>query len=265
MSLELASIHVYPVKSLGGFAVEESQLTDRGLEHDRRWMLVDEKGKFMTQRELAAMACLHCSPLPNGFRVKDVRDGSTIDLPWTSVKGERHEVSVWSDALVALHGEAAWDSWFSARLECPVRLVYMPDASKRRSDEGNAKGLTSLSDAFPYLIVSQASLDDLNSRLPEPIGMERFRPNLVVSGGTAFQEDTWTDIRIGKAPFQLVRPCARCVVITTDQRSGERSKEPLRTLATYRSMGNKVMFGMNAVGDERGVLRVGDLVAPLSA
>lgn len=260
MDLRLASIHVHPVKSLGGFAVEEARLTDRGLQHDRRWMLVDEQGTFQTQRELAAMACLHCEALPDGFRVRDVRNGSTLELPWALSEGESQKVSVWSDALYALHGEARWDAWFSAALERPVRLVYMPDATKRRTDGRYAKGLTSLSDGFPFLIVSKASLDDLNARLPSPIGMERFRPNLVVGGGTPFQEDTWTAIRIGEARFQLVKPCARCVVITTDQQSGERGKEPLRTLATYRSVRNKVMFGMNAVGDFSGVVRVGDLV-----
>jgi len=265
MSLHLATIHVYPVKSLGGFAVEEARLTDRGLEHDRRWMLVDGNGTFQTQRELATMACLHCSPLSDGFRVRDVRNGSTLDLPWSVSVGERQKVSVWSDALSALHGEPLWDAWFSEALQRQVRLVYMPNASERRTDEGNAKGLTSLSDAFPYLIVSQASLDELNSRLATPIGMERFRPNLVVAGGAAFQEDAWGEVLIGEARFQLVKPCARCVVITTDQRCGERSKEPLRTLSTYRSIGNKVMFGMNAVADERGVLRVGDLVIPITA
>lgn len=265
MSLHLASIHVYPVKSLGGFAVQEARLTDRGLEHDRRWMLVDEQGTFMTQRELASMACLHCSPLPSGFRVTDLRNGSTIELPWSLAEGERHKVSVWSDVLSALHGEAAWDAWFSASLERPVRLMYMPNASKRCTDGRYAKGLTSLSDGFPYLIVSQASLDELNTRLSAPIGMERFRANLAVAGGTAFQEDAWSNIQIGDARFQLVKPCARCVVITTDQRTGERSKEPLRTLATYRSKGNKVLFGMNAVGDVSGALRVGDVVAPTTA
>jgi len=260
MSLHLASIHVYPVKSLGGFAVDEARLTDRGLQHDRRWMLVNEQGIFMTQRELGTMACLHCSPLPDGFRVTDLRSGNTLDLPWSLAEGERHEVSVWSDALSALHGEAAWDAWFSERLERRVRLVYMPNASERRTDEGNAKGLTSLSDAFPYLVVSQASLDELNSRLATPIGMERFRPNLVVSGGAAFQEDAWAEVLIGEARFQLVKPCARCVVITTNQQNGERGKEPLRTLATYRSEGNKVMFGMNAVGQVEGTVRVGDAV-----
>ncbi len=261
MSLYLASIHVYPVKSLGGFAVEEARLTDRGLEHDRRWMLVDEQGTFMTQRELATMACLHCSTLTNGFRVTDVRDGSTLDLPWTLAERAHLKVSVWSDMVDALIGDGDWDDWFSAHLERPVRLVYMPDATARRTDGRYAKGLTSLSDGFPYLIVSQASLDDLNTRLPAPIGMERFRANLVVAGGTPFQEDAWTGIRIGESSFQLVKPCARCVVITTDQRTGVRGKEPLSTLAAYRSKGKKVLFGMNAVGDGSGVLRAGDLVS----
>jgi uncharacterized protein len=265
MSLTLRSIHVHPVKSLGGFAVEEARLTDRGLEHDRRWMLVDENGTFQTQRELATMACLHCSPLPNGFRVKDVRNGSSLDLPWSMSEGERQKVSVWSDTLSALHGEPLWDAWFSEALERLVRLVYMPDAAERRTDGSYASSLTSLSDDFPYLIASLPSLDDLNARLPAPIGMERFRPNFVVAGGTPFQEDTWTEIRIGDARFQLVKPCARCVVTTTDQNTGERSKEPLRTLATYRSIGNKVMFGMNAVGDVDGMVRAGDIVTLTSA
>lgn len=261
LSLELASIHIYPVKSLGGFAVEEAQLSDRGLEHDRRWMLVDEAGNFMTQREVGALACLHSSAGPTGFQVTDIRSGATLDLPWSPAAGTERMCSVWSDRVRTIVGEPEWNDWFSAQLGRSVQLVYMPDATKRRTDGRYAKGLTSLSDGFPFLIVSQASLDDLNARLPSPIDMERFRPNLVITGSTAFQEDRWTDIRIGDARFQLVKPCARCVVITTDQRTGVRDKEPLRTLTTYRSKGNKVLFGMNAVGDATGSIRVGDLVS----
>ena len=178
--------------------------------------------------------------------------------------------SVWSDRVRTLVGEPSWSAWFSAQLGRSVGLVYMPDATKRRTDGRYAKGLTSLSDGFPFLIISQASLDDLNARGQAwaqehkstwaQVPMERFRPNFVVAGGTAFQEDAWTDIRIGDARFQLVKPCARCVVITTDQRSGLRDKEPLRTLSTYRSKGNKVLFGINAMGDASGSVRVGDLV-----
>jgi uncharacterized protein YcbX len=259
--LTLAEIRIHPVKSLGGFTVQEAQLTDRGLEHDRRWMLVDEEGNFMTQREVGTMACLHTSAHSEVFRVTDIRTGATLDLPWSLSAGTERMCSVWSDRVRTLVGEPAWSAWFSAQLGRSVQLVYMPDATKRRTDGRYAKGLTSLSDGFPFLIISQASLDDLNTRLPSPIGMERFRPNFVVAGGTAFQEDAWTDIRIGDARFQLVKPCARCVVITTDQRSGLRDKEPLRTLATYRSKGNKVLFGMNTMGDASGSVRVGDLVS----
>ena len=259
--LTLAEIRIHPVKSLGGFTVQEARLTDRGLEHDRRWMLVDEEGNFMTQREVGTMACLHTSAGSEGFQVTDIRTGATLDLPWSLSAGTERMCSVWSDRVRTRVGEPAWSDWFSAQLGRSVQLVYMPDATKRRTDGRYAKGLTSLSDGFPFLIVSQASLDELNTRLPSPIGMERFRPNFVVAGGTAFQEDAWTDIRIGDAHFQLVKPCARCVVITTDQRTGERYKEPLRTLATYRSKGNKVLFGINAMGDASGSVRVGDLVS----
>lgn len=275
MALRLASILVYPVKSLGGIALPQSRLTDRGLEHDRRWMVVDEQGTFLSQREVPAMACIHTEAHGEGFRVTDRRDGSSLELPWSMPEGQRHRVSVWSQRITALHGKALWDEWFSDRLRCSARLVYMPDTTRRPTDGRYAKGLTSLSDGFPHLIVSQASLDDLNARGQAwakehmtpwaHVPMDRFRPNLVVAGGTAFQEDGWTDLRIGGATFRLVKPCARCVVVTTDQRTGERGKEPLRTLATYRSRGNKVMFGMNAVGDAEGIVRVGDLVTPTTA
>ncbi len=262
MSLTLASIHIYPIKSLGGFEVSEAELTDRGLEHDRRWMLVDEHGVFLSQREIAVMACLHTSPLLDGFKVADVRKGGHIMLPWILEEGETHRVSVWSDQLKALIANDDINEWFSEALAQRVLLAYMPDKTKRRTDGRYAEGLNSLSDGFPYLVVSQASLDDLNAKLAidgaTSVPMDRFRPNLVIAGGDAFQEDEWTEIFIGEVPFALVKPCARCVIVTTDQKTGERGKEPLRTLATYRTKGKKVMFGVNAVALEGGSIRAGD-------
>jgi len=260
----LASIHLYPIKSLGGFAVNEARLTDRGLAHDRRLMLVDADGVFVSQRERPAMACLHTAPLPDGFRVTDTRDGSTLDLPWSMKSTGTRMAGVWSDRVRTEELDPAWSGWFAERLGAPLALVRMPDRTKRRTDGRYANALTSLSDGFPYLIAGQASLDDLNARLEQPVGMDRFRPNLVIGGGTAFQEDGWRTVRIGEVRFDLVKPCARCVIITTDQRTGERGKEPLRTLATYRSRGNKVLFGMNAVGDADGTVRVGDAVTVVS-
>ncbi len=260
MSLTLASLHVHPIKSLGGHAVDTAELTDRGLAHDRRWMLVDPAGQFVSQRELAAMACLQVGPVTGGFRITDRRDATWLEIPETLDVGERQQVAVWSDRVSVLVADAPTNNWFSHKLGRPLRLVHMPDESRRRTDDRYAKGLTSLSDGFPYLIASQASLDDLNRRLEQPVPMDRFRPNIVIAGGDAFQEDAWKAIRIGGADFQLVKPCARCVIVTTDQRTGERSKEPLRTLSGYRNKGGKVLFAMNAMGPASGALRVNDPV-----
>lgn len=265
--ITLASIHCYPVKSLGGFSLPEARLTDRGLEHDRRWMLVDDNGVFITQREVAAMACLHTAPLAHGFRVTDIRTGDAIDLPWWLDTGEELAVRVFDDALTAVRADATISAWFTERLGTSMHLVFMPDRSHRNVDPAYAQGITSLSDGYPYLILSQASLDDLNARIRsygEPgadLGMERFRPNLVIAGGEAFQEDGWKEITIGTARFALVKPCGRCVIPTTDQRTGERGKEPTRTLASYRKRGNGVYFGMNAMATEGASVRVGDPVS----
>lgn len=268
MSLSVASIHVYPIKSLGGFAISEARLTDRGLEHDRRWMLVDTNGRFVSQRELPLMACLHCAPLPAGFRVTDIRDGDALDLPWTISSGSERSGSVWDDAVHVIEAPVEWSAWFRRKLDRDLTLVFMPEATRRTTDVRYANATTSLSDGFPYLIVSQTSLDDLNARIhpAERVPMDRFRPNIVISGGAAFQEDGWRSITIGMARFQLVKPCARCPIPTTDQRTGVRGKEPLRTLAIYRrgsaGEGNaaNVYFGMNAIADVEGSVRVGDLV-----
>ena len=265
MSLAVASLHVYPIKSLGGFMLNEAHLTDRGFEHDRRWMLVDEAGVFVTQREAPEMACLHLRPKNNGSQVVDIRTDRTLDLPWTIAAGVERMCSVWSDRVRTVVGDEAWSAWFSECLGRSVTLVHMPMRTRRRVDGRYAQGLTSLSDSFPYLIISQASLDELNGRSEVPVGMDRFRPNIVLAGGHAFQEDTFAQIRIGDVRFHLVKPCARCVIVTTDQRTGERGKEPLRTLATYRSSNNKVLFGMNAMGDGDGIVRVGDEVTILAA
>lgn len=261
MSLALASIHIYPIKSIGGFAVEEARLTDRGLEHDRRWMLVDADGRFITQRESAAMACLHGAPGDAGFAVTDSRDGDRLELPWALDSGEAQRAMIWNDAVDVLHAPDTLSAWFAEKLGIRCSLVYMPDSALRPVDAHYATGSTSLSDGFPYLIISEVSLDDLNKRLSEPVPMDRFRPNLVIAGGEAHQEDAWRSIRIGSARFELVKPCGRCVITTTDQRSGRRGAEPLRTLAGYRTVNGKVLFGMNAMGHGR-LVRVGDLVAP---
>ena len=269
MSLHLASIHIHPIKSLGGFAVNEALITDRGLQHDRRWMLVDQDGRFLSQRELPAMACLHTAPAEHGFHITDVRTGDTLDLPWELREGTACRAQVWEDEVDVISAEHL-SSWFSDRLGTPAVLVYMPDASIRPTDPTYAVSGTSLSDGFPFLILSQASLNDLNERMaPEDrVPMDRFRPNLVIGGGAAFQEDRWRRIVVGDARFELVKPCARCVITTTDQQSGQRGKEPLASLARFRRRHNeptKVDFGMNAICTSGERVRVGDAVQVITA
>lgn len=262
MVLTLASLHIYPVKSLGGFRLPQVRLTDRGLEHDRRWMLIDAHGRFLSQREVPAMAALHCAPAEAGFTVTDVRNGSVIHLPWTQPEGEAIPARVWDDEVELIAAAGSVAQWFSDALQRRVRLGYMPDSTVRATDPRYAAARVALNDTFPALIISQASLDELNSRLQVPVPMDRFRPNLVIGGGAPFQEDHWADLAIGTTRFRIVKPCARCVIITTDQRTGERSSEPLRTLAGYRSAGKKVRFGMLAVHDGSGLLRTGTPVHP---
>ena len=203
------------------------------------------------------MACLHCAAHGNGFRVTDVRNGNTVDVPWSLQEAERVKAKVWDDDVDLMLGPAFMHQWFSETLQRPVRLAYMPDSTVRTTDPTYADVPVALNDGYPSLIISQASLDDLNARLGTPVRMDRFRPNFVITGGAPFQEDYWKTIIIGETHFNIVKPCARCVIITTDQRTGERSKEPLRTLATFRSVGNKVRFGMNATFAEMGTIHVG--------
>lgn len=269
ITLTVASLHIHPIKSLGGFATDTAHLTDRGFAHDRRWMLVDADDRFITQREVPAMACLHCAPHGDGFRVIDLRDGNALDLPWTINDGEEQRATVWDDAVSVLCAPATCSAWFRARLGVACHLVHMPDSSQRDVDARYTTGITSLSDAFPYLLVSQASLDDLNMRMLDPLPMDRFRPNIVIAGGAAFQEDLWRDVLIGGVRFTIVKPCGRCVITTTDQRTGARGKEPLSTLATYRKRAGsadamKVDFGMHAVAQASGTVRVGDHVRPVA-
>lgn len=270
MELRLASLHLHPIKSLGGMAVSEARLSDRGLEHDRRWMLVDAEGRFVTQRELPVLAMLHTEPLVEGFRVRDTRDGAHLDLPWTVDAAHTRMCSVWSDRVRCIPAPSDLSAWFSERCSKPLELVYQPISTRRRTDGRYANALTSLSDGFPYLLVNAASLRDLNERgrlahgtAWAPVPMDRFRPNLVIEGAAPWVEDAWRTVQVGGVRFELVKPCGRCVIINTDQATGARSTEPLRTLATFRSKGNKVLFGMNAVCADAGTVRVGDLVTVL--
>lgn len=257
----ISQLYIYPIKSLGGIAVSHARLTDRGMEHDRCWMLVDETNCFLTQREIPQMALLQTAISDHELMVFDKRNkDECIRFDLVPTSGEAVRVRVWEDTCDAIQMEGAINQWFSTKLGIACKLVYLPAASKRKVDAAYAlhDDITAFSDGFPVLMIGQSSLDDLNSRLEQPVPMNRFRPNIVFAGGRAFEEDTMHEFHINGVVLYAVKPCARCVVTTTDQETGITAKEPLKTLAGYRRGNGKVYFGQNILYKQEGMIRVGD-------
>ena len=265
--LTVSHLYIYPIKSLGGISLEKATLTDRGFQHDRRWMLVDAENRFLTQRELPKMALLQVQLNADTLSIHHRHTGDSIHIPFTPT-GAPCTVTVWDDTCEAQYVDKIADEWFSRMLSLPCRLVYMPESSQRKVDPNYAQGdeITSFSDGYPLLLVGQASLDDLNSRLSHPLPMERFRPNIVFTGGTPFQEDEMAAFNIAGITFYGVKPCARCVIPTIDLNTGEKGKEPLKTLSKYRQRDNKIFFGQNLLLDpaaKAGSISVGDAITLL--
>ncbi len=263
----LTEINVYPVKSLKGISLMESKAERRGLEFDRRWMLVDEKNEFLTQREFPKMATISTALQQNELRCSDGK--SEISIPFQTESNEFPSVKIWSYKCRAQVCGNQINEWFSDVLQTKCKLVQMPVETYRRVNYFYAvhkDDHVSFADAYPFLLIGVNSLADLNSRLEKKIPMNRFRPNFVVSGTEAFAEDNWKKIRIGSTIFHLIKPCARCVITTIDQESGiSDGKEPLKTLAQYRmpkrSIKKKILFGQNLIAENAGeVVRVGDKI-----
>jgi uncharacterized protein YcbX len=262
--IRLSGITIYPVKSCAGIALDSTWLDAFGPQGDRRWMLVDGAGQFVTQRSVARLALIETA-LEAGRLVLSLAD-SRVSVPVPAADAPRRVVTVWGDTLDALDaGDAAAD-WLFESLGLPCRLVYMPDDAHRQVQPLYARrGETvSFADGFPLLLLSQASLDDLNTRLDHPVPMNRFRPNLVVSGCAAFDEDRWQRIRIGSLVFDVAKPCSRCVMPSIDQATGQRDPQINRVLASYRRRDGQVYFGQNLLYPEPGALSLGDTVEVLA-
>jgi uncharacterized protein YcbX len=265
MTVTLTALHIYPVKGLKGIALTEARCTDRGLEHDRRWMVVDAEGVFLSQREHPKMATVW-TDIAAGALSLSAPDISTVDVPLDPRASPSMRVRIWNTVCDAAPVSPFADAWLSDYLGLACRLVYMPEDSRRLSNEkysGEGK-LVGFADGYAYLVTGEASLSDLNGRLAAKghpaLPMSRFRPNLVVSGSAPYAEDGWQEIRVGEAVLRGVKPCGRCQVTTTDQTTGEvRGPEPLATLSSYRdSKEFGTMFGMNLVTVKTGMVRVGD-------
>ncbi len=267
MSITVSELNIYPVKGLKGIALEEARVTSRGLENDRRWMVVDPQGMFMSQRTVPKMATVWTELYDDALALS-APDMDVVEVPLATQDGERLRVVVWRSVCDAVAVSPAADAWLSEYLGTPCRLVHMAQSSLRYSNPdyaGSGKPV-GFADGYACLATSEASLAELNERLAaqghRALPMNRFRPNIVVAGGAPWAEDTWGEIGIGAAAFRAAKPCGRCQVTTTDQATGEvRGPEPLATLATYREHPEfGIMFGMNWVVEMTGLIRVGDVV-----
>ncbi len=239
------------------------------MKDDRRWMIVDEAGRFLTGRQLPAMVLIQAFP---------TEDGLTLSAPGMakrqvqkpSSNALRITVKVWDDTVDALLADSMTNECLSHYLAREVRLVYMDGRSERNVeiDEPNSKltQAVSFADGYPLLLISEASLTHLNAKLATPISMLHFRPNLVVSATQAHAEDDWKSIRIGAVEFDLIKTCTRCVFTTVDPATGvkDASGEPLRTLKEYRRSEAGIIFGMNLVSKNQGVIKLGDELVVIS-
>jgi len=264
--MHVQDIYIYPIKSLGGIRLDKATLLEKGFKHDRRFMLVDKDGIFLSQRKHPQMAFLQTELSDSGIEVFNRDDPATrITIHYQAEYQKTKSVVIWEDRLEAHLVDEEISQWFSDVLGIDSRLVFMSETARRELKPKYAVNneTVSFADGMPYLLISQASLNDLNDRLDNPVPMDRFRPNIVISGGVPFQEDDWDTVEIGDARFKITKPCARCVVTTINQQNGQKSKEPLTTLSTFRNVNGKVNFGQNMLLLDGNNVCVGDTVKPL--
>ncbi len=261
-SPSLQSLHVYPIKSAAGIALSKSWVDDFGLSFDRRFVITDANGQFITARTEPTLCLINVNLSEHGL-VLTAPDMPTLHISYQKLSPTYKTVTVWADDIQAQYGHEDYDLWFSQYLHKPCQLLYFGERSQRLVS--NSQKQVAFADGYPLLLISQASLDDLNSRMSLPthqkISMSQFRPNIVVDDCNAFAEDSWKHIRIGEVEFEVAKPCSRCVFTTINPNNAElnQQQEPLRTLKNYRQVASgDVMFGQNLIALNQGSIKQGD-------
>lgn len=262
----LSEIWIYPVKSLGGVNLRSAKVQPKGLQYDRRWMLIDQNGVAMTQRVFPEMALFKLKINGENLQIDFKKSGTSISnrIMDMSVAPDSPPIKaqVWNDTVEVLEVDPELSQWFSHHLHTTCKLVSFPEENRRDVDPQYAlsNDQVSLADAYPFLIIGERSLDDLNQKLTDPVPMNRFRPNFVFTGGTPFIEDQWRELTIGSIGFTAVKKSDRCVLTTVNQDTAEKSSEPLKTLSTYRKVDNKVYFGQNLIAVDEGIVNEDDVI-----
>ncbi|HEY8096685.1 MAG TPA: MOSC N-terminal beta barrel domain-containing protein [Methylobacter sp.] len=257
----LSGIAVYPVKSLAGIQANSWTVTEKGFQHDRKWMIIDNDRQFLSQRKLPEMALIKTA-LTDQNLILSAPGLGNLSLPLEPVDGQIINSTIWQDQCDARSVSAEADQWLSDFLKHDCRLVYQPDEAIRPVDSnyGQPTDKVAFSDGFPFLIISENSLAALNNEMQLNLPMTRFRPNLIISGCPAYEEDSWREISIGAIDFRLPKPCSRCSIPAIDPETARIGKEPLTTLIRTRKWQNNVYFGQNALHNQCGQLSVGDTV-----
>lgn len=255
--IRVTDLIIYPVKSLQGVHLQKANVLEKGFEYDRRWMIVDSRNRFITQRTHPQLSQISVTMQNEEIHLSHNNTGITLEV---SNNSSTEICQVWQDEIQGIKATSSINHWISEILGESGFLVHFPEQNSRPVNPKRAKNNenVSLADGYPYLIISQESLDDLNSRIEAPVPMNRFRPNIVVEGGAAYGEDEWRGMKIGDVPFYGTHPCKRCVFTTIDQETGEKGVEPLKTLATYRRDGSEIIFGLNTLAKSIGEIKVGD-------
>lgn len=259
--IELSSIHIYPIKSTAGIDLNRSFVELDGLSFDRRFILSDPDGSFISARKYPQLLKFRTALTADGLYIV-APDGDGIEVHIPELFQNYRQVNVWGTEINAQCCGMAFDEWFSTKLGTDAQLLYFGEQSERGTPRYPDKPV-SFADGYPLLLISEASLTDLNERAGQTFSMSQFRPNVVVNGCDPFAEDSWTHIRIGEVEFDVVKPCSRCVMTTYNPETLERfaKSEPLRTLAQYRRREDgEVYFGQNIIPRNRGIIQLGDKV-----
>ncbi len=262
LPIVVSALYVYPIKSCSGLSLEVAEIGPRGIRGDRAFMVVDQTGQFITQRQQPRMALIQPAIREDGAITVIAPDMPEISIMADDTE-KRYDVKIWHDTCMGVDQGDAVAAWFSTFLGVTCRVVHMPEDSVRQVDPRYAtkeQDQVAFADSYPFLLVNEASLADLNARMQEPVPANRFRPNIVVQGSLPYDEDLWRKISIGQVAFHIVKASTRCPVTTTDQTTAVASNEPLKTLATYRRAEKGVIFGQNMIHEHEGIIRVGDTV-----
>lgn len=258
--MKVSQLTIYPIKSLGGINIEETEVEECGLKYDRRWVLVDETNTFISQRKLPKMAKFHLEQIDFGFNVTNSENNEKTFIPFKPETKNCEKINVWEDRIELIEVSEEINVWFSDQLNLKTRLFFQEKSNRNIDSKYSITGMekTSLSDGYPILIIGESSLEALNELLSEEVLMNRFRPNIVFSGGEAFCEDKFKDFQINNVEVYGVKPCARCQITTINQETLAIGKEPLNTLSKFRKFENRILFGQNLVVHRNGNIKIGD-------